>query len=153
MNGTSTVITPSVSRPGLALVGWVARPNENNETSLDQESVIDAAPEDQTLEEKLSQTRRDVQCVRRAVWLMGFLTAFAVAGLGHATLFLPFFPQTLSQYFMQTQIQVFCTLGLASLGCVIAFKGLELFYRLELGRCEEDYRQIAEGIIDLGVVR
>lgn len=71
----------------------------------------------------------------RAVRLMLFLTASAAVGLGHSTVFLPFWPQTFEQYLMQWPVKMHCVLGLASFMCAIAFCRLRLRYSRELDCC------------------
>lgn len=95
-----------------------------------------------TIEERLTQAQRNTRCITRAVRLMFFLTAFAAVGLGHSTVFLPFWPQTMEQYLMQWPVKMHCVLGLAAFMCAIVFSRLRLNYSRELDWCVEQYQRL-----------
>ena len=122
-----------------AIRTWSPAPSQTGPTPIE---LCDDSFERQRLEERLTQVQRDARCVRRAVRVMVFLTAFAVVGLGHSTVFLPFWPQTMDQYLMQWPIKAHCALGLASLSCAIVFSALRLLYRRELNWCVDQCQRL-----------
>lgn len=63
---------------------------------------------------------------------MTLLTALAIAGLCYSTVFLPDFPQTTAQFFMQFAVKAFAALALASLFCLFTFSALAFLYHKQL---------------------
>ena len=91
---------------------------------------------------RVVELERDARSVRRAIQLMLFLSAFAIVGLGHYTILMPFWPQSLSQYLMQWAVKAFCTLGMASLSCAVVFAAVGLMYRRELNYRRAQLQQL-----------
>src|SRR5687767_10746423 len=85
----------------LAIWAWLLRSEEAETVSLQPSLPSGATLERLKLEEQLSEVQRDARCVRRAVQLMVFLTGLALVGLGHSTILMPDWPQTMSQFLMQ----------------------------------------------------
>jgi len=125
-NGTNVLVSQS------EIWTWLSRVGQTGAAYVEHCAPREIAFAREDLKERLHELRRNTRCVRRAVQLMIFLTALSVVGLGHSTVFLPFWPQTLEQFFMQWTIKAHCVLGLASLSSAIAFSMLGLLYRREL---------------------
>jgi hypothetical protein len=140
----------NVSASTLAIWVWLLGPGGTDTTSDQESAAYDKGFERAKLEEKLTETRREAQCIRRAVWLMVFLTAFAVVGLGYSTLFIPHWPQTMTQFMMQWTVKAHCVLGSASLTCAIAFSGLDLLYRRKLITHQDEYDRLV-GLVPLPI--
>jgi hypothetical protein len=100
--------------------------------------------EHQELDEKIARLERDDRCVRRSVWLMAFLTALALSGLGYTTVLIERFPPDTSQLFPK----IISALGLASMICLVAFVGVRLVYRIMLDQRREECRQLVATIIE-----
>ncbi|HZO84812.1 MAG TPA: hypothetical protein VFC26_06340 [Verrucomicrobiae bacterium] len=110
-------------------------------------SNSDEAPDRQRLEQRLTEVQRNARSVWRAVRVMVFLTALAVVGLGHSTVLIPDWPQTMRQFLMFLPVKAHCALGLASLSCALFFTGLGLFYRRELSGLRLECQRVANEII------
>jgi len=127
----------------------LALPFVNPEIATDsrQQSVaVDEALDRERLEERRCEVERNMCCIRRAVRLMAFLSAFAVVGLGYSTVLIPDWPQTLRQFFMYWPVKAHCVLGFASLICAMCFCGLGMIYRRELSWLGEECRRLAEEV-------
>lgn len=112
--------------------------------------------ERQRLEERRSEVQHNVRCVGRAVRLMVFLSAFAVAGLVYSTVFIPYWPQTLEQFLMFWPVKAHCALGCASFSCALVFFGLGLIYRRELSWLAIECRRLADEVTlseNAGIIR
>ena len=132
----------------LAISAWILKLGET-QSALFQPSVLrENNPESQKLEQRLSEIQHNSRCVRRAVKLMLFLTGFAIVAVGHTTVLMPGWPQTLQQFFMYWPVKASCVLGLASLSCAIAFSGLGLFYRRELSRHDDECRRLSAIMVE-----
>jgi hypothetical protein len=150
----STSTNPFVST--FAISAWLLRPQQTEAPAAPRLIVYDAAVERERLEERLSELQRNVGCVWRAVRLMVFFTALALAGLGHSTILIPDWPQTISQYLMQWTIKAHCAFGLASSMCALVFAGVGLRYGRELSGIREECGRLAGEVIEgaaAGVVR
>jgi hypothetical protein len=132
---------------------WQSNARENKITSIPARVAGDEALERQKLEERLGEVQRNARCVWRAVRLMLFLTAFAVVGLGHSTVLMPDWPQTMRQFLMYLPIKAHCVLGLASLGCAFVFSGLGIRYRKELSWLGVECRRLADEVTGTADVR
>jgi hypothetical protein len=110
--------------------------------------LYDDTAERHKLEERITQLQRDEICVRRAVWLMVFFAALAMAGLCYAAVFVPGHPLNLSEYTGLLIIKLFCALGIGSLICLLAFLGLGVVYRKELDQRREECRQLATKLLE-----
>ncbi|MBI3852244.1 MAG: hypothetical protein HY298_18460 [Verrucomicrobia bacterium] len=104
--------------------------------------------EHQALDQKFTQIQRDERCVRRAVWLMTVLTALAVAGFCYSAVFLEDYPQRPSQFATQFLVKVFCTAGLASTICLVAFVSLGMVYRKRLDQRREECRRLVRKFLE-----
>jgi hypothetical protein len=124
---------------------------KTNKSNLFASSVatgeIETAADRQKLQERLGEVQRNARCVGRAVRVMAFLTAFAVAGLGYSTVLIPDWPQTLRQFFMYWPVKAHCALACASLSCAFAFVGLGLLYRRELSSLAQELTQSGDARI------
>jgi hypothetical protein len=140
----------NVSASTLAIWVWLLGPGGTDTTSVQERAACDERFERAKFEERLGEVRREARCVRRAVWLMVFLTALAVVGLGYSTLFIPHWPQTMTQFMMQWTVKAHCVLGSASLTCAIAFSGLDLVYRRKLTRHQDECDRLA-GLVPLPI--
>jgi hypothetical protein len=87
-------------------------------------------------EEKISQTQGEERCLRRAVWLMGVLSGFAVIGIGYSFILL----KDVAPYYSDRVVHVFCVLTVASLLSLLAFAGLWFLRRQELEKRREACR-------------
>jgi hypothetical protein len=103
------------------------RPESETEY-LRQCMAYDNSAERRRLEEQIARVQNDQRSLRRAMWLLGWLTAPAVAVLGYGALFLDYFPETLPPLVLM----IVSTLGLGAAVCLLAFAGLEVVYRREL---------------------
>jgi uncharacterized membrane protein YccC len=106
--------------------------------------VYDDTGERHKLEEKITQAQRDEYCVRRAVRLMVFLIALALAGLGYAAVFLEDFTEPKSQFVLR----LFGVLALGSLIALFAYLGLWFIYRQKLNRRHEECRQFVAKLLE-----
>jgi len=97
----------------------------------------DDSAERRELEEQILQAQGKECSARRAVWLMGLLTALAVVGLGYSAILLEDFPQNKTQLLMR----IFYALGLASLVSLLAFAGFWLVCLGELNEQRERCRR------------
>lgn len=140
----------NVSTSALMTWFWLAKLGETQSVPVSVCLANREAIQRERIEERLTEVQREARCVRRAVWLMAVLTGLAVAGVLYSTVFLPFWPQTLTQFFMQSSIKAHCTLGLAALICTIVFSGLDLRYRKELSVHREEYLRLATQPIEPG---
>ncbi len=113
-------------------------------TFLRQCLLYDDTGKRHQLEESITQLQRDERCVRRAVWLMGLLTALAAAGLCYSALFLADFPQNKSHL----AIKLFGALGLASLISLLAFVAFWVVHRKELDQGREECRRLAAKLLE-----
>jgi len=86
-------------------------------------------------EERIRYAERQEHCVRRAMWLMALLAAFAALALGYSVILLYELPS------YQTQLinHVIIVVGLASLTSLLAFAGFWILckHRLTARRDEE----------------
>jgi len=124
----------------LAIWAWLTGPGETQTTAAQERTASSAERIDrEKLQEKLTEIQREARCIRRAVWIMVFLTSLAFVGLCYSTIFIPRWPQTITQFMMQWTVKAHCVLGLASLSCAIAFSGLDLLYRRKLICHGEEY--------------
>jgi hypothetical protein len=89
-------------------------------------------------EEKISQIQKEERCLRRAVWLMAALAGFALVGAGHSFILL----EDLPPYKSDAIMQVFGVLGVASLISLLAFAGLLVVRRYQLGEQREQCRRV-----------
>jgi hypothetical protein len=113
------------------------------ETAFRSQGILyDDTAERQQLEERVAQAQRDENCVRRAMLLMAFLTALAVAGLCYTTVFLDDYPQSTSQFMTQYVSKVFCALGLGAFISMLSFVGFGVIKRRELDQRREEWRRM-----------
>jgi hypothetical protein len=106
--------------------------------------LYDDTGECNELEGKIAQGQCKERSARRAVWLMGVLTALAVVGLGYSAILLEDFPQNKTQVVMR----IFCALGLASLVSLLAFAGFWLVSLGELNEQRERCRRLVTRIME-----
>ena len=137
----------------LAIWAWLLKPGETETAGVQRGVSAEMALERERLEERRTEIQRNARCVWRAVRLMVFFTAFAVVGLGHSTILIPDWPQTMSQYLMQWTIQAHCAFGLASLSCAVVFAGLGLRYQKELSWIREHCGRLAGEAIEAADAR
>jgi hypothetical protein len=100
------------------------------------------------LDERISQVQRDERCLRRASWLMALVAGLATAGLGYGAVFIDDFPTHMSAFTSQFAIKIFCTLGIGSLICLLAFTGIWLVYRRELNQRREECRGLVTKLLE-----
>jgi formate hydrogenlyase subunit 3/multisubunit Na+/H+ antiporter MnhD subunit len=110
--------------------------------------VYEDSAERHQLEARITQLECDERSVRRAVWLMAFLAALAMAGLGYAAVFLADYPLNASQFATLLVIKILITLGGGSLICLVTFLGLGVTYRRELDGRREECRRLATRILE-----
>jgi hypothetical protein len=115
---------------------------------LQQCLLYDDTVERQRLEENIVQLQRNERCLRRAVWVMAWLIALAMASLCYSAIFLTDHPQNMSQFFTQFISKVFCALGLGSLICLVSFVGLGVIFRKELDQRREECRRRAAKLLE-----
>jgi len=113
---------------------------------LKQCLLYDDTAERHQLEQEINQVQRDERCVRRAAWLMALLTALAAAGLCYAAVFLAECPQNMTQFTFI--MKVFCTLGVGSLICVVAFGALRMVYSRKLDQRREECRRLTTKLFE-----
>ena len=100
------------------------------------------------LEKRISQVQGKSRCLNRARWLVAFLTALAVAGLGYAAVFQDRFPE---QAFLFTTLFITNSIRAACLGSLIsllAFAGLGIVYSWELNRLRREVRQFVTKFLE-----
>jgi len=93
------------------------------------------------LEERIAHVQCNGRCLNRAQWLVAFLAALAVAGLGYAAIFRDRFPDqafVFTTLFITNAIRAVC---LGSLISLLAFTGLAVIYGRQLNRLREEGRQ------------
>jgi hypothetical protein len=100
------------------------------------------------LDERITQVQRDERCLRRATWLMGLVAVLAAAGLGYGVVLMDDFPSHLSAFASQFVIKGFCTLGIGSLICLVAFTGIGFVYRRELNQRREECRGLVTKLLE-----
>lgn len=100
------------------------------------------------IEEDIRHLQRSDRCVRRAVWLMVFLTALAISGLGYSAVFWVDYPQNISRFMTQVVSRAFCILGLGSFICLAAFVALSAVYRKRLDHRREECRRLAAKLLE-----
>ena len=122
---------------------------------LRQVIAYDDTAERLKLEERITQAQRDENCARRAVWLMVLLTALAAVGLGYAAVLLGDFPHNLSRFVSHFIVRVSGALGLASLVSLLAFLGVQVGCRKDLGQRREECRRLAIKLLEsrVGITR
>lgn len=98
----------------------------------------------QELEEGITRIQRDARSVRRAVWLMGILTALALAILGYGVILVDNFPYNTPRFIVNT----ICELGTGSLISLLAFMGVGMVYRRRLDRRREECRQLVARLLE-----
>jgi hypothetical protein len=103
----------------------------------------DDTAERHELEKKILQAQSKERSTRRAVWLMGVLTAMAVVGLGYSAILLEDFPQNKTQLLMR----IFYALGLASLISLLVFAGFWLICLGELNEQRERCRRFITRVV------
>lgn len=109
--------------------------------------LYDDSVERHKLEASITQLQHNERCVRRAVGLMAWLIALALAGLGYSVIFLTDFPQNVTQLITPFIVKVFCAVGGGSLICLVAFGSLGLVYRKELDQRREECRRLAARLL------
>jgi hypothetical protein len=93
------------------------------------------------LEERIALIQSKHRSLSRARWLVAFLAALAVAGLGYAAVFQDRFPQqafVFTTLFITNAISAVC---LGSLISLLAFIGLGVIYGRELNRLRDEGRR------------
>jgi hypothetical protein len=85
----------------------------------------------QDMEGEIARMQRHAHSAQRAVCLMAFVMALAVAGLGYPTILLENFPQNAPAFF----VNLMYALGVGSLISLVAFASLGLLYRKKASRC------------------
>ena len=125
------------------------RNEHQRETAFLRQCILyDESPERGVLESKISQLQRDEGCVRRAGWLMTWLTGLAVAGLGYSAVFLEDFPQRMSVFGTRLIVKSCCALGFGSLICLLVFAVLGMVYRKKLDRRREECRRLVTRLLE-----
>lgn len=108
---------------------------------LRQCMAYDNSAERHRLEERIAQIQNNQRSLRRAMLLLGWLTAPVLAVLGYGALFPDYFPHASSPVVLMTV----GALGLGAAVCLLAFAGLEVVYRRELDqRRAEGLRLLAK---------
>ena len=125
------------------------RSQHQRETEFLRQCLLYAdTAEHHELDQRLRQLERNERCVQRAVWLMAALTAVAIAGLCYAAVFMADYQRDMPQFVTQFVTRIFCTLGLASVICMLAFVGLGAVYRNELDKHREECRRLAPKLLE-----
>ena len=106
--------------------------------------LYDETDEGHELEGKIAQAQSKECSARRAVWLMGILTAMAVVGLGYSAILLEDFPQNKTQVLMR----IFYALGSASLVSLLAFAAFWMVCLGELNEQRERCRRFVTRIVE-----
>lgn len=96
------------------------------------------------LEEKMIEVERNERSMRRAVYLMGGLTALALAGLGYSIVFLESFPESKSQLILK----IFGGLGLAAVLCLPGFIIFWIIHRRSLDEQREVCRRLITKLLE-----
>ena len=96
------------------------------------------------LQERIKRAERDEQCAWRALWLVSLLAVFSGFGICYSAVLIPGFFQNSSHI----AVKVFCSLGLASLICAVAFLGCWIWCRAVLNRAQEDCRRCVMAVLE-----
>ena len=121
----------------------------HRETVFLKESLLyDRSTERDDLVARVTRLQRDERCVRRAVWLMTFLVAMALAGLCYSAIFLADYPLTVSRFLAPLTVKIFAALSVASLICLLAFVGLWMVYRRELDQQRQQCRRSITNLLE-----
>jgi uncharacterized membrane protein YuzA (DUF378 family) len=115
--------------------------------------LYDGSKASHKLVERIGQLQHNERCVTRAVWLMVYIGALALAGLGYLAVFMEDFPRNIPGFMTRFITQVFCVMGLSSLICVTVFLGLQAAYRKELAHRREDCRRLATHLLESRLAR
>jgi hypothetical protein len=99
--------------------------------------LYDDGGERHQMAEKLTALQRDLRSVRRAMWLMVFLTGLAVARLGYGVVLVDNFPYNTPPFILN----LICAVGLGALISLLAFAGLGMVYYQKLDQRREECRQ------------
>ena len=111
---------------------------------LKQVILYDDSAERQTLEEGIAQDLRNERCVRRAISLVAFLSALALAGLCYSAVLLADSPQNRSHF----GIKIFAALGLGSLLCLPVFLSFWIICRREAEQRRQECRRLAAKLLE-----
>jgi hypothetical protein len=98
------------------------------------------------LQERMSRAERDEQCAWRALWLVTLLAVFSCCGICYSAVLLPQFFHNSSHL----AVKIFCSLGLASLICAVAFLGCWFWCRAVLNRIQGECRSFIMATLDPG---
>src|SRR5436190_12558657 len=110
-----------------------------HERQRENDSLADCIRHDSTgeihkHEERITSAEREERCLRRAVWLMGALAGLAMVGFGYSLVLLEKLPPSQSRVINH----IFFVVGLAALISLVAFVGLWLIRRHEVGARREE---------------
>lgn len=104
----------------------------------------DDTAERHKLEEGIALDQRNERCIRRAICVVGLLSALALAGLCYLAIFLPDFFRNKSHL----AIKVFAALGLGSLICLPVFLSYWGICRRKLGARRDECRRLATRLLE-----
>jgi hypothetical protein len=122
--------------------------HERQTNFVSQIIAYDETSERQILEDRMSRTRSDEGCVRRAACLMLLFAGLAIAGLIYAIVFAADFPLDLTQLLTHLTIKALAVVALGSLFCAVAFIALGLLYRREFNRHREECRRLGMKLLE-----
>jgi hypothetical protein len=106
--------------------------------------VYEESAERQKLEQEIAYIQRHARGVQRASWLMAFLTALSVAGLGCPAILLESFPYNAPRFI----VNLVCALGMASLISLLLCARLGLVYRKKMDQRKEACRQMVTKLLE-----
>lgn len=98
----------------------------------------EASTEFQTLQEKIQCAERQERCVRRTIFLVFVLMLLSLTSLCYGALFQPYFLRDTSKFVLKLP----CSLGLASLICLLSFTIYWLWRRAILNGLYAQCRQL-----------
>jgi hypothetical protein len=110
--------------------------------------VYDETGERHRLEERITQLHRNETCVRRAAWLMVFLTTLAITGIAYTLVLIAEYPLDVTQLSGFYFVKAMCVLGVSSLACLLGYFVLGMSYRKELEQRRQDCRRLALAVLE-----
>ncbi len=115
--------------------------NQQGETAFLRQCLrYDESAASRQLEERIAQIQCNGRCLNRARWLVAFLAALAVAGLGYVAIFRDRFPDQAFVFTTQFITDAISAVCLGSLISLLAFSSLGVIYGRQLNRLREEGR-------------